>query len=61
MAEARNKKKLEQEQQRQIQQMLNRPENQNCCDCQTRGPRWASVSIGCFLCMQIILLSIYRH
>jgi Putative GTPase activating protein for Arf len=46
----RSKKKAEQEQQRQIQEMLNLPENQNCADCAVRGPRWAAVNIGCFLC-----------
>ncbi|WCJ26951.1 ARF-GAP domain 5 [Euphorbia peplus] len=28
------------------------PENRECADCKTKGPRWASVNLGIFICMQ---------
>ncbi|KAI8923503.1 putative GTPase activating protein for Arf-domain-containing protein [Entophlyctis helioformis] len=52
MAEARAKRKQEEQQSKAIQEMLALPENQLCADCGTRGPRWASVNIGCFLCIR---------
>lgn len=37
-----------------LDKLLERPENQNCADCKTTKPRWASVNIGCFLCIRYI-------
>ena len=28
------------------------PDNKKCCDCDTSNPRWASINIGCFLCLE---------
>ena len=28
------------------------PENQTCADCPTKGPRWASWNLGCFICIR---------
>ena len=28
------------------------PINKKCCDCDTPNPRWASINIGCFLCLE---------
>jgi stromal membrane-associated protein len=39
-----------------LRQLLQRPENRTCADCQDPGPAsrptWASVSLGVFVCMQ---------
>ncbi|GAQ83014.1 ARF GTPase-activating domain-containing protein [Klebsormidium nitens] len=32
--------------------LLKQPENRCCADCGSRGPRWASVNLGVFLCIQ---------
>ncbi|KAI8894055.1 putative GTPase activating protein for Arf-domain-containing protein [Globomyces pollinis-pini] len=48
----KEQKKKDEKQLKLIQELLNRPENQKCVDCSTRGPRWASVNIGCFLCIR---------
>ncbi|CAD8148692.1 unnamed protein product [Paramecium octaurelia] len=31
--------------------ILKRPENLNCADCATKGPRWVSLDYGIFICM----------
>ncbi|CAD8089355.1 unnamed protein product [Paramecium sonneborni] len=31
--------------------ILKRPENLNCADCSTKGPRWVSLDYGVFICM----------
>ncbi|KAI8113382.1 hypothetical protein M9435_003386 [Picochlorum sp. BPE23] len=31
--------------------LLKRDENRFCVDCHSKGPTWASVSLGCFLCL----------
>lgn len=31
--------------------LLKLPDNQYCVDCGTRGPRWASVNLGIFICI----------
>ncbi|CAA2994879.1 probable ADP-ribosylation factor GTPase-activating protein AGD15 [Olea europaea var. sylvestris] len=28
------------------------PENRECADCQSKAPRWASINLGIFICMQ---------
>jgi stromal membrane-associated protein len=35
-----------------LEGLLKLPENRECADCQTKGPRWASVNLGIFICMQ---------
>eukprot|EP00759_Apiculatamorpha_spiralis_P053511 PhF_6_TR6226/c0_g1_i2/m.9400/K12486/SMAP; stromal membrane-associated protein len=40
------------EQLRRMEVMLNRPENRECFDCNCKGPRWASINLGIFICMR---------
>ncbi|CAE6239992.1 unnamed protein product [Arabidopsis arenosa] len=35
-----------------LEELLKHPENRECADCKTKGPRWASVNLGIFICMQ---------
>lgn len=35
-----------------IEGLLKLPENRECADCKAKGPRWASVNLGVFICMQ---------
>lgn len=35
-----------------LNKLLAQPGNDICADCQTRSPRWASVTIGVFLCIR---------
>jgi stromal membrane-associated protein len=35
-----------------LELILKRPENQICCDCGRRGPRWASANLGNFFCIE---------
>ncbi|KAI9360469.1 hypothetical protein DFJ73DRAFT_639669, partial [Zopfochytrium polystomum] len=35
-----------------LQRLLALPENQFCADCNDKGPRWASVNLGVFLCIR---------
>ncbi|XP_015886993.3 ADP-ribosylation factor GTPase-activating protein AGD5 isoform X2 [Ziziphus jujuba] len=35
-----------------LESLLKLPENRECADCKTKGPRWASVNLGIFICMQ---------
>ncbi|KAJ3271750.1 hypothetical protein HDV01_006358 [Terramyces sp. JEL0728] len=50
--DSREAKKREEKQAKLVAELLARPENQKCVDCNLRGPRWASVNIGCFLCIR---------
>eukprot|EP00007_Cunea_sp_BSH-02190019_P004583 CAMPEP_0174241616 /NCGR_PEP_ID=MMETSP0417-20130205/24008_1 /TAXON_ID=242541 /ORGANISM="Mayorella sp, Strain BSH-02190019" /LENGTH=447 /DNA_ID=CAMNT_0015320879 /DNA_START=8 /DNA_END=1351 /DNA_ORIENTATION=- len=38
-------------QERVLQSLLHHPDNQRCADCPSRGPRWASVNLGIFICI----------
>ncbi|XP_073026299.1 ADP-ribosylation factor GTPase-activating protein AGD5-like isoform X1 [Primulina eburnea] len=35
-----------------LEGLLKLPENRECADCKSKGPRWASVNLGVFICMQ---------
>ncbi|KVH96829.1 Arf GTPase activating protein, partial [Cynara cardunculus var. scolymus] len=35
-----------------LEGQLKLPENRECADCKSKGPRWASVNLGIFICMQ---------
>ncbi|KAF1315101.1 Gtpase-activating protein, partial [Globisporangium splendens] len=35
-----------------VMDLLSRPENANCADCNAASPKWASVTHGCFICTQ---------
>ncbi|KAJ0018837.1 hypothetical protein Pint_10718 [Pistacia integerrima] len=35
-----------------LESLLKLPENRECADCKTKAPRWASVNLGIFICMQ---------
>lgn len=34
-----------------LAQVMARPENQFCADCNMKGPTWASINLGLFMCM----------
>ncbi|CAM8991570.1 unnamed protein product [Rhodiola kirilowii] len=34
-----------------LEALLRLPENRECADCKSRAPRWASVNLGIFICM----------
>eukprot|EP00474_Spongospora_subterranea_P010549 CRZ11007.1 hypothetical protein [Spongospora subterranea] len=35
-----------------LKRLLKKPENRVCADCSTKQPRWASINIGCFICIR---------
>ncbi|XP_031257994.1 probable ADP-ribosylation factor GTPase-activating protein AGD15 [Pistacia vera] len=35
-----------------LEGLLKLPENRECADCKNKAPRWASVNLGVFICMQ---------
>jgi stromal membrane-associated protein len=35
-----------------LENLLKLPENKFCADCTTKGPRWASVNLGIFICIR---------
>ncbi|KAJ4833907.1 hypothetical protein Tsubulata_032941 [Turnera subulata] len=35
-----------------LEGLLRLPENRDCADCKSKAPRWASVNLGIFICMQ---------
>ena len=52
MSDAKAKKRQDDIHIKIIQELLSLPENQACADCGAKGPKWASVNIGCFLCIR---------
>ena len=34
-----------------LSSLLKLEENRRCADCNSRGPTWASVNLGCFICL----------
>ncbi|KAL9999125.1 putative Arf GTPase activating protein [Helianthus debilis subsp. tardiflorus] len=49
---ARISKELNEKHRKILDGLLKSPENRECADCQSRAPRWASVNLGIFICMQ---------
>lgn len=45
-------KELNEKHRKILEGLLKLPENKECADCKARGPRWASVNLGIFVCMQ---------
>lgn len=37
---------------RRLEKQLKKPENMKCADCNRKGPRWASVNLGSFFCIE---------
>lgn len=48
----REKRKMQERNEAALQELLKQPGNGHCADCGTKGPRWASYNIGCFLCIR---------
>ncbi|XP_038998182.1 ADP-ribosylation factor GTPase-activating protein AGD5-like isoform X3 [Hibiscus syriacus] len=45
-------KELNEKHRKILEGLLKNPENKECADCKSKGPRWASVNLGIFICMQ---------
>eukprot|EP00252_Welwitschia_mirabilis_P025050 TRINITY_DN7682_c0_g1_i1.p1 TRINITY_DN7682_c0_g1~~TRINITY_DN7682_c0_g1_i1.p1 ORF type:complete len:492 (+),score=123.37 TRINITY_DN7682_c0_g1_i1:180-1655(+) len=45
-------KELNEKHRKILEGLLKLPENRECADCKSRGPRWASVNLGIFVCIQ---------
>jgi len=35
-----------------LEKLLKKPENKNCADCDSKIPRWASITFGIFVCIR---------
>ncbi|EPS72588.1 hypothetical protein M569_02173, partial [Genlisea aurea] len=45
-------KELDVKQAKQLEALLKLPENRDCADCRAKAPRWASINLGIFVCLQ---------
>lgn len=45
-------KELNDRHKRILEGLLKLPDNRECADCKSKGPRWASVNLGIFVCIQ---------
>ncbi|XP_024393167.1 ADP-ribosylation factor GTPase-activating protein AGD5 isoform X2 [Physcomitrium patens] len=45
-------KEQNERQKKKLEAMMKLPENRECADCHSKGPRWASVNLGIFVCIQ---------
>lgn len=45
-------KELNDRHRRILEGLLKLPDNRECADCKSKGPRWASVNLGIFVCIQ---------
>jgi len=45
-------KELNDRHRRILEGLLRLPDNRECADCKSKGPRWASVNLGIFVCIQ---------
>ena len=48
----KEQRKREARQEKFMIELLNRPENKTCADCSAPKPEWASVNLGCLLCIR---------
>ncbi|XP_071736188.1 ADP-ribosylation factor GTPase-activating protein AGD5-like isoform X2 [Rutidosis leptorrhynchoides] len=49
---SRVSKELDEKHRKILEGLLKLPENRECADCKSKSPRWASVNLGIFICMQ---------
>ncbi|KAI9302342.1 hypothetical protein BJ944DRAFT_251582 [Cunninghamella echinulata] len=52
MSEKKQSKSIQERHERLLNELLKIPGNEYCADCRTRNPRWASYSLGVFLCVR---------
>ncbi|XP_010549023.1 PREDICTED: probable ADP-ribosylation factor GTPase-activating protein AGD15 [Tarenaya hassleriana] len=45
-------KELNEKHSKMLEALLKLPDNRECADCRSKAPRWASVNLGVFICMQ---------
>ncbi|KAF8029807.1 hypothetical protein BT93_E2282 [Corymbia citriodora subsp. variegata] len=45
-------KELNEKHRKILEALLKLPENRECADCRSKAPRWASVNLGIFICLQ---------
>ncbi|CAH9059788.1 unnamed protein product [Cuscuta europaea] len=45
-------KELDSKHAKTLEGLLKLPENKECADCKSKGPRWASVNLGIFICLR---------
>merc|ERR1712137_1063601 len=47
-----NETKQQERYQQILEEILKQPGNDRCADCSDKGPRWASVNLGIFVCIR---------